>query len=359
MKIPIQLIVAVLLVACGKGSDQHSIGMQAVDPLRPTSLPAVSEPKFSAAQVELGRTLHAKILDKYPRLDRSYRKPRLWGSMTSQPVAMIGVPTKDWQKLSKEDKDCLEAYAASLVDEVRASPMEFQEIPESAPIAPMIRENAAAMTSNSWGIMIGAISPDGRDLMADDFAVKGTGPIEIATTTSMAPPESSRKDPVAEAAESKKALDQIETRFKENAARLKKYYATADQLRQGTDDLIHLAVVEGYYANSKSKDEKALSQRSSRLTARVSQQQRELYASTVEEVLVKNGMDARVSATGSDKTQLRLKYALMSQPLVYKFQNEIGIDEQARFFGFKKIIYTNGFDSSLGETWTVALKSSP
>ena len=40
-----------------------------------------------------------------------------------------------------------------------------------------------------------------------------------------------------------------------------------------------------------------------------------------------------------------------SYPLVYKFQNEMKINDQARVFGFKKIIYTDGYD----ETWTVDL----
>jgi len=37
--------------------------------------------------------------------------------------------------------------------------------------------------------------------------------------------------------------------------------------------------------------------------------------------------------------------------LVYKFQNEMKLDDQARTFGFKKIIYTDGYDS----TWTQGL----
>jgi hypothetical protein len=65
---------------------------------------------------------------------------------------------------------------------------------------------------------------------------------------------------------------------------------------------------------------------------------------------VKSGMDAKVSATGANKTRLR-----MSQPLIYKFQNDIKLDEQARQFGFTRLEDTNGFDSELGRTWTVDL----
>ncbi|APP86436.1 hypothetical protein BI317_22170 [Xanthomonas hortorum pv. gardneri] len=62
-------------------------------------------------------------------------------------------------------------------------------------------------------------------------------------------------------------------------------------------------------------------------------------------------MDVKVTASGAKKDQLRLRYVLMSQPLVYKFQNEMKINDQARVFGFKKIIYSDGYD----ETWTVDL----
>jgi len=160
-----------------------------------------------------------------------------------------------------------------------------------------------------------------------------------------------KADPATVLVESKKTVEKIESRLKENAERLKKYYGTTDQIKAATADLIKLAVVKGLYEKSSVKEERSLSGRADSLIARVSQQQRTLYASTVEEIFVKNGMDVRVSASGAKKDQLRLKYVLMSQPLVYKFQNEMKISEQAKIFGFKKIIYTDGYD----ETWIVDL----
>ena len=62
-------------------------------------------------------------------------------------------------------------------------------------------------------------------------------------------------------------------------------------------------------------------------------------------------MDVKVSATGTKKDQLRLKYVLMSQPLVYKFQNKVKLPEQAKALGFKKIIYSDGYN----ESWNVDL----
>ncbi len=87
----------------------------------------------------------------------------------------------------------------------------------------------------------------------------------------------------------------------------------------------------------------------------VEQQSRELYASSLSEIFIKSGMDVEVSATGREKKRLRISYALMSQPLIYKFQNEIKIQSQAAPLGFTQIVYTNGFESSMGKTWTVEL----
>ena len=166
-----------------------------------------------------------------------------------------------------------------------------------------------------------------------------------------APVAPAEPDPAALLAQSKTTVDEIESRIKENAERLKKYYGTADQVKEATADLIKLAVVKGLYGESKVKEEKSLSSRADSLITKVSQQQRALYASTAEEIFIKNGMDVKVTASGAKKDQLRLKYVLMSQPLVYKFQNEMKINDQARVFGFKKIIYSDGYD----ETWTVDL----
>ena len=59
------------------------------------------------------------------------------------------------------------------VEAVRASPFSYTNIPASAPLAPTILKKAAAMATSSWGIMAGAISSDGRDIMSDDVVVRG------------------------------------------------------------------------------------------------------------------------------------------------------------------------------------------
>lgn len=185
----------------------------------------------------------------------------------------------------------------------------------------------------------------------------GTPSTNTATGAGTSQPAATpaKKDPAVELAEYKQIVTDAEKRVGENAERLKKYYASPDQVKQATADIIQVALIKGLYDESKNADEKALSQRAAKLLPRVEQQARELYASSLAEIFVKNGMDVEVRATGKEKRQLRISYALMSQPLVYKFQNEIKIGEQAVPLGFKKLIYTNGFESSLGQTWTVDL----
>ena len=152
------------------------------------------------------------------------------------------------------------------------------------------------------------------------------------------------------------AIIEIENRLKSNKQSLKKYYRTITQIETAKDDIMILTLAKDFYKTSeRSPEEKKLAKKAAALLPQVEQQSREIYASTVEELLVKNGMNITVSASGTAKKQLKLKYALMSQSLVYKFQNEVKIDEQAKIFGFNKLIYTNGFGGSLSETWSISL----
>ena len=166
------LVAATALASCGKvDGGPGSVGARAERQAVPAPTPA--PPKFSAAQVDAGRALHAQILGRHPGVDQFYKSATLWGATTESPLAVISVPSADWRALSSAEQESLKAYAASCVEAVRASPFSYTNIPASAPLAPTIRQKAAAMTANSWGIMAGAISSDGRDIMSDDVVVKG------------------------------------------------------------------------------------------------------------------------------------------------------------------------------------------
>ena len=178
-----------------------------------------------------------------------------------------------------------------------------------------------------------------------------SSPTSSGSTPASTPAAPAKTDPATVFAEAKRTVEEIEARLKSNADRLKKYYGTTDQVKQATADVIRLAAVKGLYGKSSVKEEKGLSDRAESLANKVMQQQRVIYASAAEEIFVKSGMDVKVSAAGKNKDQLRLRYVLMSQPLVYKFQNEMKLDQQAKAIGFKKLIYTDGYD----ETWTIDL----
>jgi hypothetical protein len=174
--------------------------------------------------------------------------------------------------------------------------------------------------------------------------------IAAVTTPSPTP------NPLKRLADDKKTVDEIERRLRDNRESLKKYYATKDKIKQAQDDLIQLAAFAAIYSSEKApKEGKGLGERAKSLGAQVEQQGRELYASTMEQIFIKQGMDARVTATGKQKEQLHISYALMSRPLIYQLRNEASLETGARSFGFKKIIFTNGFDGSIGSTWTVDL----
>ncbi len=153
-----------------------------------------------------------------------------------------------------------------------------------------------------------------------------------------------------------KKLKEAENKIKACRDKLRKYYGTTDDLKDLNQMVVLLAMTKAVYASRKNDTEKRLYSKASSLLPKAQMTLRDTYASSIEEILVRTGMDAQVSALGTSKKTLRITYALMSQPLVYKFQNEVRIDEQAKNVGFSKIVYSNGFQSSLGRTWTVDLK---
>lgn len=174
-----------------------------------------------------------------------------------------------------------------------------------------------------------------------------------AAQIAAAPKESVPADLLKTATET---IAEIDKRYKENKRHLEKYYATPQLLKESINDGYRLiAITAVYKENGTSAEERSTGQRAALLLDRVTRQARTMYASSSEQIFMQAGMNIQVFAEGRDKKTLRLVYSLMSQPLIYKLQNELGVPEQARKLGFSKITYTNGFRSSLGSTWTVDL----
>jgi hypothetical protein len=179
-------------------------------------------------------------------------------------------------------------------------------------------------------------------------------PAAIPTTSAPAqPPKPAEKQLAKDSA----VFAQMEKRYLENEKSLKKFYGTPSQLELAGKDGLSLVMLKvDYDQNGKTTEEKAFGKKAAALLSKVEVQRRQIYASVVEENFVRNGMDLKATASGQNKNQLRIVYVLMSQPMVYKFQNDAKIPEQAVRLGFTKVVYTNGFESDMGKTWTVSLK---
>ncbi|MBN2267785.1 MAG: hypothetical protein JW725_05625 [Candidatus Babeliaceae bacterium] len=67
------------------------------------------------------------------------------------------------------------------------------------------------------------------------------------------------------------------------------------------------------------------------------------YVKALREKFLDEGMDIKVSASGSTATQLNLKYTLFNDVWVHKFKKGALCDEISRM-GFKKVDFNNGYD---------------
>jgi hypothetical protein len=153
-------------------------------------------------------------------------------------------------------------------------------------------------------------------------------------------------------------INDIRLRYEDNKKSLKDHYASKEGLEKTSSDVNTLGRLESLrpaLKECKSKEERNLMMAAKELYPKVDCQRRIMAASVMEEVFMKGGLNINVSAIGPGNKTLKIVYALMSQPLVYQFQNTNDLPAAASSRGFTKIIYTNGFESSLGQTWTIKL----
>ncbi|MFZ2445749.1 MAG: hypothetical protein WAW37_05290 [Syntrophobacteraceae bacterium] len=122
----------------------------------------------SQSRIEAGKILHIQILDRHPQIDKFYRRPLLHAGLTDKPLAVICLPVSDWQTLTESERASICAYAANLVAAVKAKPFQYTQMPPTAPAASTLRGKVAKMTNDSYGILAGRISEDGRDILSDE-----------------------------------------------------------------------------------------------------------------------------------------------------------------------------------------------
>lgn len=133
----------------------------------PNVVPTQSQPKANI--IEMGRKLHLSILEGHKRIDPYYREPYIFGGFSPNPQCCIAVPISDWKTLSENEKKSLKAYAASLIPTVKSQPLMYANINSNAPIAPKIKDNVLKMSGDSWNIMLGDISSNGKDISPDMY----------------------------------------------------------------------------------------------------------------------------------------------------------------------------------------------
>jgi hypothetical protein len=74
--------------------------------------------------------------------------------------------------------------------------------------------------------------------------------------------------------------------------------------------------------------------------------EREAIIDRLESNLLKQGMDFYFNWEGPGGDTLRIKYVLMSRPVVYNITNETDFLNNLRAVGVKKVIFTDGYDES-------------
>ena len=79
---------------------------------------------------------------------------------------------------------------------------------------------------------------------------------------------------------------------------------------------------------------------------------RKEFAKQIEAKYLNKGMDVYVTVTGRDYTTLKLKYVLFSRSLVHKIMNSAGFVTTLKSLGFKRVIFTDGYD----DTWSYTIE---
>jgi hypothetical protein len=142
-------------------------------PLSPDPPNGQAEEYGDPAKAQEGQELHRQILSRHLEIGEFYKEPFIWGAGTNTPMCSIFVPNENWNSLPENGRELLAHYAASSVDKVKSDPFTYMSILQSAPVAPLVRANVQKMTGESWGIVVGNATNEGRDISAHRIAKSG------------------------------------------------------------------------------------------------------------------------------------------------------------------------------------------
>lgn len=79
---------------------------------------------------------------------------------------------------------------------------------------------------------------------------------------------------------------------------------------------------------------------------------RRAYPKKAEKAFLDAGQDFYLTVEGKEFRTLRVRYVLMSRPLVHQLTNSAKVVDTWRDIGFRKVIFTDGYNS----TWTWSLE---
>ena len=123
------------------------------------------------------------------------------------------------------------------------------------------------------------------------------------------------------------------------------------------DHLSFITETSPEYAESRvllmkvARREKEIEKTSKIVAATLMIEQRKQFAKTYEKNLLDQGMDVYASTYGKDNTVMEIKFVLINRPFVHNFLKDASAIATLRSLGFKKLILTDGYDS----TWSVNL----
>jgi len=143
----------------------------------------------------------------------------------------------------------------------------------------------------------------------------------------------------------------IENRAKEYNKILKENYPSDEMKKAVFTDLAQAVIAEGNYSKPENKKEKEILSRIKKIIPILDMLQRDMYAMSIENQMLKKGLNVDIKAVGSQKQTLIYKYVLMTRAIAYKIANDGNLLASAKNIGFTKVKFSDGFN----ESWTYDL----
>lgn len=144
---------------------------------------------------------------------------------------------------------------------------------------------------------------------------------------------------------------EIESRLKEYEKTIKKYYPSQAMFSYLHLDWLRLNIIISKHKDATDKDRKQLYTKAKTVLQEVEVMRRKVFAKLLGSDMLESHRDYKINAIGKNSETLKIQYILMSRPLVHTLINDPATTNVAQSLGFKKVIFTDGYDN----TWTYDL----